>query len=128
MDTVAESSPSSARSSLHAESNHLQFAVTGRPIVVGTKIDPTVCRADCVTGQVLGVVGKLLKVYTEDKKQTKVSKLTKNELLLINIGSTPTGGRVLRASVSVHSGDLAFCTSSTWELVESYSVTPKLPQ
>jgi len=34
-------------------------------------------------------------VKTEDKKQTKVSKLVKNELLLINIGSTSTGGRVL---------------------------------
>lgn len=31
----------------------------------------------------------------EDKKQTKVSKLAKGELLLINIGSTSTGGRVM---------------------------------
>lgn len=38
---------------------------------------------------------RLLGVKTEDKKQTKVSKLVKNELLLINIGSTSTGGRVL---------------------------------
>lgn len=38
---------------------------------------------------------RLLGVRTEDKKQTKVSKLAKNELLLINIGSTSTGGRVL---------------------------------
>ena len=127
--------------SLHAESNHLSFAVPGGLIGVGTKIDPTLCRADRLVGQVLGAVGKLPKVYTgttrlvsfprskptphapfhlveleislfllrrllgvrtEDKKQTKVSKLTKNELLLINIGSTSTGGRV----VSVK-GDLA---------------------
>jgi translation initiation factor 2 subunit 3 len=38
---------------------------------------------------------RLLGVKTEDKKQTKVAKLAKNELLLINIGSTSTGGRVL---------------------------------
>lgn len=38
---------------------------------------------------------RLLGVKTEDKKQTKVSKLVKNELLLINIGSTSTGGRVI---------------------------------
>jgi len=121
--------------SLHAESNHLQFAVPGGLIGVGTKIDPTLCRADRLVGQVLGAVGKLPKVYTgkrhrfsslmyfnkgseleislfllrrllgvrtEDKKQTKVSKLTKNELLLINIGSTSTGGRVLSVK-----GDLA---------------------
>ena len=41
-------------------------------------------------------------VRTEDKKQTRVSKLTKNELLLINIGSISSGGRVLSVK-----GDLA---------------------
>ncbi|KAG1776020.1 Eif2s3y, partial [Suillus placidus] len=88
-------------------------------IGVGTKIDPTLCRADRLVGQVLGAVGKLSKVYTElrislfllrrllgvrteDKKETKVSKLANNELLLINIGSTSTGGRVLSVK-----GDLA---------------------
>ncbi|KAF7326684.1 Translation initiation factor eIF2 gamma subunit [Mycena venus] len=88
------------------------FAVPGGLIGVGTRIDPTLCRADRLVGQVLGAVGKLPKIYTEleislfllrrllgvkteDKKQTKVSKLVKNELLLINIGSTSTGGRVL---------------------------------
>ena len=44
----------------------------------------------------LFLLRRLLGVKTEDKKQTKVSKLVKNELLLINISSTPTGGRVLR--------------------------------
>ncbi|TEB33822.1 hypothetical protein FA13DRAFT_1812415 [Coprinellus micaceus] len=98
--------------SLHAENNLLNFAVPGGLIGVGTRIDPTLCRADRLVGQVLGAVGKLPKVYSEleislfllrrllgvkseDKKQTKVSKLIKGELLLINIGSTSTGGRVL---------------------------------
>jgi len=98
--------------SLHAENNQLEFAVPGGLIGVGTKIDPTLCRADRLVGQVLGAVGKLPKIFTEleislfllrrllgvkteDKKQTKVRKLDKNELLLINIGSTSTGGRVL---------------------------------
>lgn len=43
----------------------------------------------------LFLLRRLLGVKTEDKKQTKVTKLTKGELLLINIGSTSTGGRVL---------------------------------
>jgi translation initiation factor 2 subunit 3 len=98
--------------SLNAENNHLQFAVPGGLIGVGTRIDPTLCRADRLVGQVLGAVGQLPQVYTEleislfllrrllgvkteDKKTTRVSKLSKNELLLINIGSTSTGGRVL---------------------------------
>ncbi|KAJ6560703.1 hypothetical protein B0H10DRAFT_2169411 [Mycena sp. CBHHK59/15] len=104
--------------SLHAENNLLQFAVPGGLIGVGTRIDPTLCRADRLVGQVLGAVGKLPKIYTEleislfllrrllgvkteDKKQTKVSKLVKNELLLINIGSTSTGGRVLNVKADL---------------------------
>jgi translation initiation factor 2 subunit 3 len=98
--------------SLFAEENDLQFAVPGGLIGVGTKIDPTLCRADRLVGQVLGEVGKLpdifteleinffllrrlLGVKTEGEKQIKVPKLTKGETLMVNIGSTSTGGRVL---------------------------------
>ena len=74
--------------SLFAEHNDLKFAVPGGLIGscllfilfildpchlltvsfnvgVGTKIDPTLCRADRLVGQVLGAVGKLPKIYTE---------------------------------------------------------------
>ncbi|TFK48277.1 hypothetical protein OE88DRAFT_1684955 [Heliocybe sulcata] len=104
--------------SLHAENNLLNYAVPGGLIGVGTRIDPTLCRADRLVGQVLGAPGKLPQVFseleinlfllrrllgvkTEDKKQTKVSKLVKNELLLINIGSTSTGGRVLNVKADL---------------------------
>lgn len=50
--------------SLHAENNQLQFAVPGGLIGVGTMIDPTLCRADRLVGQVLGSVGSLPKIYT----------------------------------------------------------------
>ena len=50
--------------SLHAENNLLQFAVPGGLIGVGTRIDPTLCRADRLVGQVLGAVGKLPRIYT----------------------------------------------------------------
>ena len=50
--------------SLHAENNHLNFAVPGGLIGVGTRIDPTLCRADRLVGQVLGAVGKLPSVFT----------------------------------------------------------------
>ncbi|CAF1284913.1 unnamed protein product [Rotaria sp. Silwood1] len=99
--------------SLYAEQNELAFAVPGGLIGVGTKIDPTLCRADRLVGQILGEVGALPEIYTEiqimyflfrrlvgvrtdgDKKGVKVAKLTKNEMLLVNIGSLCTGGRVL---------------------------------
>nr|CAG29670.1 translation initiation factor 2 gamma subunit [Forficula auricularia] len=99
--------------SLYAEQNELQFAVPGGLIGVGTKIEPTLCRADRLVGQVLGAVGALPEMYIElevsyyllkrllgvrmegDKKGAKVQKLTRNEVLLVNIGSLSTGGRVL---------------------------------
>jgi len=107
-------------SSLYAERNDLQFAVPGGLIGVGTRIDPTLTRADRLVGQVLGLKGKLPDVFAEIEisyyllrrllgvktsdggKQAKVQKLTKNEILMVNIGSTATGGRVIAVK-----GDLA---------------------
>mmetsp|Transcript_21803 Transcript_21803/g.32666 ORF Transcript_21803/g.32666 Transcript_21803/m.32666 type:complete len:478 (-) Transcript_21803:167-1600(-) len=107
-------------SSLYAESNDLQYAVPGGLIGVGTRIDPTLTRADRLVGQVLGLKGQLPDVFAEIEishyllrrllgvktsdggRQAKVTKLAKNEILMVNIGSTPTGGRVLGVK-----GDLA---------------------
>lgn len=106
--------------SLFAENNELQYAVPGGLIGVGTTMDPALTRADRLVGQVLGEVGKLPDVFVElevnffllrrllgvrskeGEKQSKVSKLTKNEVLMLNIGSMCTGARV--AAVK---GDLA---------------------
>jgi len=99
--------------SLFAEQNDLEYAVPGGLIGVGTKIDPTLCRADRLVGQVLGAVGALPEIFIEleisyfllrrllgvrtegDKKGAKVQKLAKNEVLMVNIGSLSSGGRVL---------------------------------
>ncbi|KAG1797537.1 initiation factor eIF2 gamma, C terminal-domain-containing protein [Suillus subaureus] len=48
-----------------------------------------------VPSESLFLLRRLLGVRTEDEKQTKVSKFAKNELLVINIGATSTGGQVL---------------------------------
>nr|KAF6398592.1 eukaryotic translation initiation factor 2 subunit gamma B [Molossus molossus] len=98
--------------SLFAEQNDLQYAAPGGLIGVGTKIDPTLCRADRMVGQVVGAVGTLPEIFTEleisyfllrrllgvrtegDKKAAKVQKLCKNEVLMMNVGSLSTGGRV----------------------------------
>ena len=100
--------------SLFAETNDLNYAVPGGLIGVGTKIDPTLTRADRLVGQVLGLRDKLPDVFTEGEisyyllrrllgvkilegaKQAKVQKLTKGEMLMVNIGSTSTGGRVVK--------------------------------
>ncbi|KAH8061463.1 hypothetical protein JL722_4086 [Aureococcus anophagefferens] len=99
--------------SLFAESNALQYAVPGGLIGVGTHIDPTLTRADRLVGQVLGLKAHLPDVFieveisfyllrrllgvktSEGSKQAKVQKLQKQEILMVNIGSTATGGKVL---------------------------------
>jgi len=101
--------------SLFTEQNDLLYAVPGGLIGVGTKIDPTLCRADRMVGQVLGAVGTLPDIYTEieisyfllyrllgvrtegNRKGAKVTKLAKNEVLMVNIGSLSSGGRVIGA-------------------------------
>lgn len=100
--------------SLFAEQNDLNYAVPGGLIGVGTKIDPTLTRADRLVGQVLGLRDHLPDVFTEVEisyyllrrllgvkilegaKQAKVQKLAKGEMLMVNIGSTSTGGRVVK--------------------------------
>lgn len=89
-----------------------QYAVPGGLIGVGTKIDPTLTRSDRLVGQVLGLRGHLPDVFSEVEisfyllrrllgvktsdggKQAKVQKLSKQEVLMVNIGSTATGGKV----------------------------------
>jgi translation initiation factor 2 subunit 3 len=104
--------------SLFAEHNDLQYAVPGGLIGVGTKIDPTLTRADRLVGQVLGEVGKLPEIFTEleisffllrrllgvkmegdKKKQGKIKKLASGEILMVNIGSTSTGARILKVII-----------------------------
>ncbi|VDM64116.1 unnamed protein product [Angiostrongylus costaricensis] len=93
--------------------SYLEYAVPGGLIGVGTKIDPTLCRGDRSVGHILGAVGTLPDIFTEieinffllrrilgvrteaNKKAAQVQKLTKGEMLMVNIGSLSTGCRVI---------------------------------
>jgi translation initiation factor 2 subunit 3 len=117
--------------SLFAETNDLKFAVPGGLIGVGTRVDPTLCRADRLVGHVLGLKGHLPSIYTDlevnffllrrllgvktpDGKQAKVAKLAKNEVLMVNIGSTATGAKILAVKADVAKIQLTSpaCTSN----------------
>lgn len=104
--------------SLYAESNDLKFAVPGGLIGVGMHVDPTLSRGDRLVGQVLGHKGQLPGVYAEleinffllrrllgvttvDGKLAKVSKLVKNEVLMVNIGSNAEGAKVVAVKADV---------------------------
>ncbi|RCI15141.1 hypothetical protein L249_6964 [Ophiocordyceps polyrhachis-furcata BCC 54312] len=116
--------------SLNSEDNDLQYAVPGGLIGVGTRIDPTLCRADRLVGFVLGLRGRLPDIYSEievnyyllrrllgvktaDGKQAKVTKLAKNEVIMVNIGSNATGAKVtaLRNDAAKLALNTPACTS-----------------
>ncbi|KAL1958755.1 hypothetical protein VTO42DRAFT_3874 [Malbranchea cinnamomea] len=127
--------------SLLAEQNDLKFAVPGGLIGVGTKVDPTLCRADRLLGFVLGHRGKLPAIYTElevnyfllrrllgvktaDGKQAKVAKLTKNEVLMVNIGSTATGAKVI--GVKADAAKLSLTSPACTEIGEKIALSRRI--
>ena len=111
--------------SLNADQNQLNFAVPGGLIGVGTKIDPMWTRADRMVGQVLGTVGSLPDIYTEieityyllrrllgvrtegDRRGAKVQRLSKGEMLMLNIGSLSTGAKVTAVKADLAKVSLA---------------------
>lgn len=127
--------------SLLAEQNDLKFAVPGGLIGVGTRVDPTLCRADRLLGFVLGHRGRLPAIYTEievnyfllrrllgvktaDGKQAKVSKLAKNEVLMVNIGSTATGAKVM--GVKADAAKLSLTSPACTEVGEKIALSRRI--
>lgn len=126
---------------LFAENNDLKFAVPGGLIGVGTKVDPTLCRADRLVGQVLGHKGflpeiyielevnyfllrRLLGVKTENKKSAKVEKLGNGEILMVNIGSTTAGAKVV--GVKADMAKLALTTPACTEVGEKIALSRRI--
>lgn len=107
--------------SLYAEKNKLEFAVPGGLIGVGTSLDPSLTKKDFLKGQVIGHPGTLPDILIgleisyflmkrligsddQDKnsKPIKVAKMTKDEILMINVGSISS-----KVKVTAIKGDLA---------------------
>lgn len=76
--------------SLFAEQNELQYAVPGGLIGVGTKIEPTLCRADRLVGHVLGAVGCLPKIFIE----LEISYYLLKRLLGVRVEGDKKGAKV----------------------------------
>lgn len=127
--------------SLFAENNDLKFAVPGGLIGVGTKVDPTLCRADRLVGQVVGAKGnlpsvftdievnyfllrRLLGVKTDDQKKVKVRNLEVDDVLMVNIGSTATGARVV--AVKADMARLTLTSPACTELDEKIALSRRI--
>jgi len=102
--------------SIASEGNHLDYAVPGGLIGVGTQIDPSLAKSDRLVGQILGAKGALPDVYINldinyslmskavgDKTEAKINKLKKDELLSLNIGSATSKAKVTAVKGSTFS-------------------------
>ena len=98
---------------LQAEKNNLIYAIPGGLIGVGLKIDPFLTRGNRLVGRILGHPGKLPDIFVKievkchllrrllgvrqkqgSKNLEHVSEIKKQEILLLNVGSTAVGAKV----------------------------------
>jgi translation initiation factor 2 subunit 3 len=122
--------------SLKAEENSLLYAIPGGLIAVGTLLDPFLTKADELVGNVIGYPGDLPEVFDELEIEyyllkrlvgvvnsstssgldsNTIDKLTQGEILMINVGSTGCGGKVIYANQSNRTSKIVLlkpvCTS-----------------
>ena len=102
--------------SLYTEQNELQYAVPGGLIGVGTKIDPTLCRADRLVGQVLGAVGALPDIYTE----LEISYFLLRRLLGVRTEGDKKGAKVSGGGAVTPVSVVSQCVTHarTWRIIQ----------
>lgn len=98
--------------SMNAEKNDLLYAIPGGLIGLGLQVDPSLTKRDNLVGNLMGHRGQLPDVYLEleikfvlftrllgvkmdNQAENVVRGITKHEILLINVGTTSTGCKVL---------------------------------
>lgn len=101
--------------SLKAEKTVLERAYQGGLIGVGTNLDPSLCKSDKLVGMTMGLKGTLPNIYSRltvkyelFQKTLSGSKeaLKKEEPILLNIGSTTTGCKILDLTATTAVFDL----------------------
>lgn len=101
--------------SMNAEKNDLLYAIPGGLIGLGLNIDPSLTKRDNLVGNLMGHRGQLPDIYLEldikfvlfsrllgvrmdNQADNVVRGITKQEILLINVGTTSTGCKVVNLS------------------------------
>ena len=112
--------------SLQAEKNNLIYAIPGGLIGIGLKIDPFLTRGNRLVGRILGHPGKLPDIFVKvdirchllrrllgvrqkqgSKNMEHVGEIKKQEILLVNVGSTAVGAKVT-AFAGVNGDEISF--------------------
>ena len=84
---------------------------------VGTKIDPTLCRADRLVGQVLGAVGALPEIYTE----LEISFFLLRRLLGVKTEGDKKGAKVGAYNPLTPTLCISFCYRSQFKFGTTFS-------
>lgn len=102
--------------SLASENNALQCAYPGGLIGVCSEIDPYCTKGDNLVGNIIGISGNMPSVYTNieinytlmsREGEEKINKITKNELLRLNIGSLTVDAKVVALKADLLKLELA---------------------
>jgi len=128
--------------SLFADKNELLYAIPGGLIGVGLKLDPSLTKSNKLLGNILGYPGKLPDVFTvievtyhllkklvgvksDTATGNKIRKITNGEILLINVRSLSTGGRVENITDKTITISLLFAPCCA-EIGEKVSISRKI--
>lgn len=130
---------------LFAENNSLLYAIPGGLIAVGTQMDPSLTKGDELVGSVIGYPGQLPDVYEELEIQyyllrrlvgvrsevdaegdNKVSKIATREVLMINVGSTSCGGKVLATNSKLSTAKIVLLKPVCTRLDEKVAISRKI--
>ena len=105
--------------SLYAEDNKLLYAIPGGLIGAGLNIDPQLSKNDRLVGNIIGKSGNLPDVYEEleiknyllrrlvgvnterNPGNDKVTRIVRGEVLLVNVGSTSCGAKVISTNAKL---------------------------
>ncbi len=129
--------------SLFAENNSLLYAIPGGLIAVGTQMDPCLTKANELVGNIIGYPGRLPDVYDELEIEyyllrrlvgvrseqgdfSEISKLMKKEVLMINVGSTSCGGRVISTVSKTSVAKIALLTPVCTKVGEKIALSRKI--
>ena len=97
--------------SIKSDKESLKEAIPGGSIALLTKLDPSIVKSDSLSGNIVGIPGKLPETYSEVKltphllervvgteSETRVDPIKKGETLMLNVNAATTVGIVTELS------------------------------
>ena len=130
---------------LFAENNPLLYAIPGGLIAVGTTMDPSLTKGDELVGSIIGYPGQLPNVYEEleieyyllrrlvgvrsendTDGENIIGKIAAREVLMINVGSTSCGGKVVTTNSKLSTAKIVLLKPVCTSFEEKIAISRKI--